>query len=307
MKIYITGASGMVGRNLLENLFIEKQKVLMPTSKELNLTDFSATNKFISENRPDFIIHTAGRVGGIQANIKDPYNYLMDNMVMGMNIVRAAIENGVKNLINLSSSCAYPQDAPNPLTEESVLKGTFEPTNEGYALAKVSVLRACEFASKQMGVNYKTLIPCNLYGRWDKFGEHNSHMLPAVIKKIHSAKKDNIPTVEIWSDGTARREFMYAADLADLIAYSIQHFDKLPIVMNAGVGYDFTVNEFYHAVAKVAGYSGSFTHDLTKPAGIKQKLLNITRQNEFGFKPRHSLEDGIRKTYEFYVKNEVRK
>ena len=194
----------------------------------------------------------------------------------------------------------YPHDAPNPLKEEQVLTGELEPTNEGYALAKCAATRFCQYINRQYpDFHYKTLIPCNLYGKYDKFGE-NAHMIPAIIKKIDSAIKNNQDTVEIWGDGTARREFMYAEDLAECVKLAVENFEELPELMNVGLGYDYTVNEYYEAVAKVLGYKGKFVHNLDKPSGMKQKLVDITRQTKFGFKPKTSLEEGIRKTYEYY-------
>ena len=249
------------------------------------------------------IIHCAGKVGGIQANMKDMYGFYTENAVMGINLVRAAKECGVRKFINLSSSCTYPRDYRQPLKEEYTLQAGLEPTNEGYALAKLSILKMCEYISRECEeFEYKTLIPCNLYGKYDKFGEKNAHMIPSVIRKIHQAKTENAPSVEIWGDGNARREFMYAGDLADCIAYCISHWEKVPVLMNVGLGYDYTVNEYYEAVKKMLGYSGSFTHDLTKPVGMKQKLLDVTRAKEIGWTAKTSLEEGIRQTYDYYLK-----
>lgn len=301
-KIYIPGAHGMVGRNIIENLDFGKYDILTPASAELNLLDYVAVKDFLTKNKPDMIIHCAGKVGGIQANIKDSYGFFIENMLMGIHLIKAAVEVGIPRFLNLSSSCSYPFDAPNPLTEEMVFAGKLEPTNEGYAIAKASLLRLCVFVSRQFpDKKYKTLIPCNLYGRFDKFGDQNSHMIPAVIKKLHTAKTNGLDSVEIWGDGTARREFMFATDLALMIADILERFDDMPDFMNIGLGYDFTVNEYYQTVAKIVGYTGGFTHDLTKPAGMKQKLLDVSKQTAFGLKPRFSLEDGVTRTYAYYL------
>ena len=302
MKIYVTAKNGLVGKNLLENEQLQKHEIFATSHNELDLMDYNAVKDFLKKEMPDIIIHCAGKVGGIQANIKSPYDFFTDNAVMGINVVRAAKELGIKNFLNLSSSCSYPRDYKNPLKEEYVLQGELEPTNEGYALAKLSVLRMCEYISRQFpDYQYKTLIPCNLYGRHDKFSPKNSHMIPAVIRKIHEAKINNTLTIDIWGDGTARREFMYAGDLADGIAYVIDNFDKVPVLMNIGLGYDYTVDEYYNAVAQVIGWSGKFNHDLTKPAGMKQKLVDISRQTNIGWKPNTTLKEGIRKTYEYFL------
>lgn len=303
MKIFVTGSGGLVGRNVIENPEIAKNELLTPRSRELNLLDYESVLAYIKKNQPDLIIHCAGKVGGIQANMKDMYGFYTENAVIGMNLVRAAKGCGVKKFINLSSSCTYPRDYKQPLKEEYTLQAELEPTNEGYALAKLSILKMCEYISKECeGFEYKTLIPCNLYGKYDKFGEKNAHMIPSIIRKIHQAKENNAPSVEIWGDGNARREFMYAGDLADCIAYSIENWEKVPVLMNVGLGYDYTVNEYYEAVKKMLGYTGEFTHDLTKPVGMKQKLLDVTRAKEIGWIAKTSLEEGVKQTYEYYLK-----
>ena len=306
MKIYITAANGMVGKNLIENDEIVKNEIMVTNRSQLNLLNYEDVKNYLSENKPEMVIHCAGKVGGIQANIKDSYGFFTENAIMGINLVKAAKDLGIKKIINLSSSCAYPRNFKNPLKEEYIMQGELEPTNEGYALAKLAVLKMCEYLSKECPeFQYKTLIPCNLYGRWDKFSPQNSHMIPAVIRKIHEAKLNNQKEIEIWGDGTARREFMYAEDLADCISKVINNFDKVPILMNVGLGFDYTINEYYDTVAKVIGWGGTFTHNLAKPVGMKQKLLDVARQTDFGWKAQSSLEKGILKTYEFYLKGEL--
>lgn len=305
MKIYISGAYGMVGRNISQNLEENGFKILKTRSSELNLLHYDEIKNYLNENKPDFVIHCAGKVGGIQANIKDSYGFFTENMLMGINLVKAAKEAEIKNLLNLSSSCSYPPKCENPLKEEYVFDGKLEPTNEGYAIAKASITKMCEFVTRQFnGYNYKTIIPCNLYGRYDKFGENNSHMIPAVIKKLHLAKENNINVVEIWGSGNARREFMYAGDLAQMVNYIVKNFEKMPPVLNVGLGYDYTVNEYYEIIAKIVGFNGTFVHDTAKPEGMKQKLLDITKQKEFGLKSIYSIEEGIKETYKYYLEEE---
>ena len=227
-KILITGSNGMVGRNIAE---FEKSKdyiLLTPTSSELNLLDRASVDSYIESNKPDIVIHCAGRVGGIQANMAHPVDFLVQNTQMGLNIIMSSYENGIKKFINMSSSCMYPREATNPLNEELILKGELEPTNEGYAIAKITTTRLCEYINRENGeFQYKTVIPCNLYGKYDKFDPKNSHMLPAVIRKIHEAKINNQEVLDIWGDGEARREFMYAEDLADFVYYAIENFEKI--------------------------------------------------------------------------------
>lgn len=306
MKILITGGSGMVGRNLLEHEDIKLKKVYAPSSSELNLMNYDNVVSYLKELKPDFIIHCAGKVGGIQANMKDMYGFLSHNLIMGVNLVRAAKECSIKNLLNLSSSCSYPKDVEGTLSEEMILAGQLEPTNEGYAIAKVTVLKMCQYLTEQSNGDYlyKTLVPCNLYGRWDKFDPKHSHMIPAVIRKIDEAVDGNHKSLDIWGDGNARREFMYTGDLADCISNAVDNFDSLPIVMNCGLGYDYSINEYYSIIAEVIGYNGEFTHDLTKPVGMKRKLLNTSIQENWGWSPKLSLKEGIEKTYKFYKKME---
>jgi len=303
-RVFLTGGSGMVGRNILEHQAAGEYDFFAPDISEIDLFNFGSVKAYIERVKPDVIIHAAGRVGGIQANMAQPVAFLLENLDMGRNLVWAARSCGVKKLINLGSSCMYPRSAPNPLKEEMVLQGELEPTNEGYALAKTVVSRLASYISRENPeYSYKTLIPCNLFGRWDKFAPEHSHMIPAVIRKIHMAKVSGEKTVEIWGDGTARREFMYAGDIADCIHRAITDFETMPELMNVGLGGDHTVNEYYQAVAEVAGYTGSFTHDLTKPAGMARKLVDTSRLNAWGWKPATTLKDGIAAAYEFFKAN----
>lgn len=302
-KILITGGSGMVGKNLINYLNKKNQSnLLYPSSSELDLMDFKSVLSFINKNKPDAIIHCAGLVGGIQANIERPYSYLNRNLIMGSNVVEASILNKVSKLINLGSSCMYPANISSKLYEGDILSGKLEPTNEGYAIAKIAIAKLCEFAKKEFGLDYKTIIPCNLYGKWDKFDPDNSHMIPAVIRKLHLAKNNNhIPL--IWGDGTARREFMYAEDLADFIEFSLLNYDLLESYTNVGLGYDYSILDYYKEVASIVKYKGDFKFDLTKPSGMKRKLCSIKKQEKLAWKPKHTLKDGLIKTYNYYLEN----
>ncbi len=302
-RILLTGSGGMVGHNILEHPEINKFDVLAPRSSELDLTDFNAVQSYLSKHKPDIVIHAAGKVGGIQANMREPVKFLMENMDMGRNIVWASHQADIKRLINLGSSCMYPRNHSEPLNESLVLKGELEPTNEGYALAKVMTARLCEYIMREdESFQYKTLIPCNIYGRHDKFDPAHSHLVPAIIYKVYQAKKKAESSVEIWGDGTARREFMYGGDLADAIIRALNHFDSMPDMMNIGLGYDYTINEYYQAAAEVLDYQGEFIHDLSKPVGMARKLVDIDLQKKWGWQARHSLVSGIEKTYQYYLK-----
>jgi len=302
MKILLTGANGMVGKNVLAIAPKYHHEFLSPSSAEFNLLNGKAVNQYISTHKPDMVIHAAGIVGGIQANMAQPVKFLVDNMQMGLNILTAANDVGVSRFLNLSSSCMYPRDAINPLSEDLILKGELEPTNEGYALAKITSTRLCEYICKETPSRlYKTIIPCNLYGRFDKFDPNHSHMIPSVIRKLDEAQKNNKQEIDIWGDGEARREFMYAEDLAEFIFYAIDNFEKMPQNLNVGLGTDYSINEYYQAVAKVVGFIGSFKHDLSKPVGMKQKLIDEQKLKEFGWAYKTSLDAGIKKSYEYYL------
>ncbi len=302
MRILLTGGSGMVGKNILEHPASRAHELLAPSSREMNLLDRTSTFEFVQKTKPDLIIHCAGRVGGIQANMAHPVAFLIENLDMARNVIGAAAEVGVLKLLNMGSSCMYPRNAPNPLTEDLVLKGELEPTNEGYAIAKVFAARFGSYLMRERKeLQYKTLIPCNLYGRHDKFDPKHSHLIPAVIHKVYTAKKESASHVEIWGDGEARREFMDAADLADFVYFALDRFQELPELTNVGLGFDHSINDYYRAVAKVIGYTGPFQHDLTKPVGMKQKLVSVDQAARMGWKASTSLEAGIKKAYDFYL------
>lgn len=306
MKILLTGGSGMVGRNIQDYARINRSdEILSPNSSDLNLLHFDAVKKYLEQHRPDFIIHAAGIVGGIQANIDNPVKFLADNVQIGQNIVLAARKYNIRQLLNLGSSNMYPQSASNPLTEAKVLSGSLDPSTEGYSLAKIVTAKLCNYCTQESNgqLQYKTLIPCNLYGKYDKFDGVKSHMIPAAIYKLHQAKTQYDENVQIWGDGSARREFMYAEDLADAVFYAIDNFECMPDMLNVGLGHDFSINEYYDAVAKVINFDGNFVHDLTKPVGMKQKLVSTERLEQFGWKHSFSLEAGLKKTYDFYLEN----
>lgn len=310
MKILLTGASGMVGRNVTESLHNQKYELLTPSHKELDLLDKNAVADYLEKNRPDMVIHAAGTVGGIVANSRQPLKFLVENLDMGRNIIYGAYKAGVKKFLNLASSCMYPRDHDTPLTEDMILTGELEPTNEGFALAKIACTRMCNYITRENSAfQYKTLIPCNIYGRWDKFTGDRAHMVPAVIQRVVQAAASGKDEIEIWGDGTSRREFMYAGDLAECIWQAVERFDELPELMNVGLGVDYSVDDYYSVIAKVVGFKGTFKHDLTKPAGMKRKLTDVERMKKFGWYPKTSLEDGIRQAVEFYreqVDNQTR-
>lgn len=301
-KILLTGGRGMVGCNIREHPRAAEWNIVAPGSDVLDLADSGAVDAFFQDEKPDLVIHAAGRVGGIQANIANPVAFLDENVAMGRNVVMGARKAGVPRFLNLASTCMYPRAAENPLGEDMILTGELEPTNEGYALAKIVTTRLCQYIRREdPSAQYKTIIPCNLYGRHDKFDPRHSHLVPAIIHKLHLAKIQGTREVDIWGDGTARREFLYAGDLADAVLRAATEMESLPDLINIGLGHDFSINAYYEAAADVVGWQGTFVHDLTKPVGMKQKLSSVERQTTWGWKPSTGLADGLRKTYAFYL------
>lgn len=301
-KIFLTGGRGMVGQNLLCHPHSKSYEIIAPSRKDLNLCDATQVKNFLKATKPDIVIHAAGKVGGIQANIAQPYEFLFENMQMGFNVVNAAKELEIKDLINLGSSCMYPRNASNPLKEKDILTGELEPTNEGYALAKISVAKLCVAATTK-GYCYKTLVPCNLYGFWDKFDPNKSHMIPAIINKIHLSKQNNDLPIEVWGTGNARREFMFAEDLADFVYFALNNLNNIPNIINVGLGYDYSVLEYYTIAKAVLQAKGQLIFDTTKPEGMKQKVVDVTEQQSLGWTPKTDLKTGLEKTYNHFKEN----
>ncbi len=292
----------MVGRNFLEHSLINSFNVLAPDRNQLDLKNRDIVTSFLLKTQPDIIIHAAGKVGGIKANSASPLTFLVENLIIGQNIILAAKDAGIRKLINLGSSCMYPRYSKGNLSESEIFSGELEPTNEGYGLAKVTIAKLCQYITlEDREYNYKTIIPCNLYGKHDKYDVHNSHLIPAIIHKIHKAIMSSKPFVEIWGNGLARREFMYAGDFADSLIYCIENFEKLPQIMNIGLGIDFSVREYYETVAEVIGFKGEFKYDLTKPVGMSRKVVDVTLLNSLGWRAKTDLPEGILKTYSDYL------
>lgn len=304
-RVLLTGGAGMVGRNISEHEGTRGWELLAPSRSELDLERQDAVQAFMRDVRPHVVIHTAGLVGGIHANIARPVDFLVRNVDIGRNVILAAFACGVPQLINLGSSCMYPRAGANPLREEQVLDGELEPTNEGYALAKIYAARLCMYLRRQEpALEYKTLISCNAYGRHDHFQPERSHLLAAALLKIHRALRTGAPSVEIWGDGTARREFMDAADLADAMVRHVGHGHAAPELMNIGLGHDHSVNDYYAAAARAVGWQGDFTHDLARPVGMQRKLVDVSRQTAWGWAPRHSLDAGLARCYAYLLETE---
>lgn len=301
MKILITGARGMVGRNLLSDRRASGYQIFAPSRAELDLTDPASCEAWFSTHRPEIVVHLAAVVGGIQANINEPVRFLVDNLHITLNLFSAAKGNGVASILNVGSSCMYPRNIDGVLTEPLLLSAPLEPTNEGYALAKIVSWKLADYMHREnSNLQYKTIIPCNLYGLYDHFDLVRSHMIPAAIMKIVSATKEKRDVVTIWGDGTARREFMFAQDLADFIWTWLPRLEELPHVMNVGVGRDYSITAYYEAIAKTVGYEGLFNYDTSKPAGMKQKLLDVSLQKRLGWYPKTGLAEGLQTTVLHY-------
>lgn len=303
VRVLITGASGFVGSNLIHHERATGFDILTPPSSELDLLDYEAIRKFVLRNRPEWVIHAAGMVGGIQANLAAQDQFITKNSLMGVNLLNAcATESSVKNIVNLGSSCMYPVGAPNPLTEDMLFKGALEPTNEGYAMAKLLVAKLGQTLRKKGSIDIITAIPCNLYGSFDHFEPPKSHLLAAIIQKIHEARNLGLDSVEIWGSGTARREFLFAEDLANCLWMMVERgISQLPDFVNIGAGEDFSVTEFYQLVARVLDYRGKFFYARDKAEGIQEKLIDSKWVNRWGWYPRVSIEEGVVRAYDYYL------
>ena len=307
MKVLLTGGNGMVGQAIRRIAATDFQHVelVAPTRQACDLTDLDAVRRMFDAEEFYAVIHAAAKVGGIQANLDDPVGFFVQNNLINNNVILSARDAGIPRMLFLASSCMYPRDYKNPLKEEYLLAAPLEPTNEAYALSKIVGSKLCEYLCKQAGLSYKTLIPCNLYGIGDHFGEERSHLIAAAIKKICLALKNGNSDVEIWGDGMARREFLFTDDLAQFILHSLDQIDNLPNYLNLGCGSDLTVNEYYEIVAEALGYDQAFKHDLSKPAGMTQKLLDSSKAKAHGWAPAISMQEGIRRTVESFKMSQV--
>jgi GDP-L-fucose synthase len=294
MKVLVTGSRGMVGRNLLAHPMSADHELLTPDRDALDLRAAGACLAYIDREKPDLIIHAAGVVGGIQANIDENARFLADNLAICLGVLTAAWKVGTPRFINLGSSCMYPRDVDGVLTEDMLLGRPLEPTNEGYALAKLTAWKLAQLIDRQSpGQCFRTLIPPNMYGPYDHFDPERSHLMPAIIRKIEDAVATGLGEVEIWGDGKARREFLFAGDLAQFIWRFHDRLDELPDTLNVGVGEDATINDYYAAAAAALGFKGTFRHDLSRPVGMRRKLLDVSEQRRLGWAPSTSLKDGM--------------
>ena len=295
-KIYIAGHMGLVGSSVVRKLNKEGYtNIIGHTSTELDLRNQHLVNEYFLINKPEYVIHAAGKVGGIKANNTYRAEFIYDNLMMEANIIHASYLNKVRKLLFLGSSCIYPKMAPQPLKEEYLLSGYLESTNQPYAIAKIAGIEMCDSYRAQYGCNFISAMPTNLYGTNDNYHPENSHVLPALIRRIILAKKNNDPKVIIWGTGTPRREFMHVDDLADACYFLLQNYNDAGLV-NIGWGEDVSIKELATIIATEVGYIGSLEFDATKPDGTPRKLMDTTKINNLGWKPSITLEDGIKKT-----------
>lgn len=303
-KIYVAGHRGMVGsaivRRLEENGYTN---IIYRNSAELDLRNQAAVEKFFEEEKPEYVFLAAAKVGGIYANNTYPAEFIYDNLMIETNIINSSYKNKVKKLLFLGSSCIYPKFAQQPIKEEYLLTGSLEETNEAYAIAKITGIELCKFYRRQYGCDFISAMPTNLYGVNDNFNLETSHVMPALIRKLHEAKINNSKEVVMWGTGKPRREFMYVDDLADsLIHLMLNYSDETHV--NLGTGEDIEIGELANLIKEVVGYEGKIVNDLSKPDGTPRKLLDVTRLNLTGFKHKVELKDGIKKVYEWFLNTE---
>ncbi|MBN2385054.1 GDP-L-fucose synthase [bacterium] len=301
-RVYVAGHKGMVGSALLRKL---KEKgftnFILRTRAELDLTDSVKVSDFFKETQPDYVFLAAAQVGGIYANNTYPADFIWNNISIQANVLKSAMENKVRKLLFLGSSCIYPRMAPQPIKEEYLLTGLLEPTNEAYAIAKIAGIITCQSFNRQYGTNFISVMPTNLYGQNDNYNRLNAHVLPALLRRFHEAKIHNEKKVINWGSGSPRREFLHVDDLADACCFLMDTYDHSEIV-NIGTGTDITIRELAETIALIVGYQGQIEWDHSKPDGTPRKLLDVTKLNDLGWKYSISLADGIRMTYEDFCK-----
>ena len=299
-RIFVAGHRGLVGAAIVRRLQADGcNNLLVRTHAELDLTDRPAVDRFFAAERPEYVFLAAAVVGGIHANNSRPAEFIFSNLAIQSNVIDAAYRVGVRKLEFLGSSCIYPRDAPQPIREDYLLSGPLEPTNEPYAVAKIAGIRTMQAYSKQYGFSGISLMPTNLYGPGDNFDLNGSHVVPALIRKVHEAHTSGQSSVMVWGTGTPRREFLHVDDLAAATVFLMQNYDS-PEIINVGTGVDITIRELVELICEIVGFRGKVVFDASRPDGTPRKLLDASRLTALGWKPTIALEDGIRQTYQWY-------
>lgn len=302
-KIYVAGHNGLLGSAIVRLLKEKDYKhIITKSSSELDLRNQQDVNAFFDEFQPDIVILAAAKVGSIKENMEQPAEFLIENLLIETNVINAAFNNGVENLLFVSSSCVYPQNSPQPLKEEYIFSGSLEPENEAYGLAKLVGLKLCEYYNKEYGLNYITVLPTNLYGENDKFDSEHSHVITGVMTRMHDAKINNKKSVDIWGSGNVYREFLYVDDAADAIIFLLETNHNLKII-NVGTGVDLTIKDLVMSIKDIVEYGGELYFDTSKPDGIYKRQLNTDNLTNLGWKPKISLKEGLKKTYGGYLGN----
>jgi GDP-L-fucose synthase len=300
-RVWVAGHRGLVGSAIVRRLSSEDiGELITATSDEVDLRRQPDVDAFVSATRPDVVFLAAARVGGIKANRDAQADFLYDNLMIAANVIEASRLAGVQKLVALGSSCIYPREAPQPLTEEALLTGTLEPTNEGYAIAKIAALELTKFYRRQHGMDAISLMPTNVYGPGDNFDLQNSHVLAALLRKIHEAKTRGAAEVEVWGTGAPRREFLHSDDLADAAIFASKRYSG-ELHLNVGVGKDISIRELAELIAHVVGFKGGFRFNTAMPDGMPRKLLDVTRLSEMGWRARIGLRQGLEQTYDWFA------
>ena len=299
--VYVAGHNGMAGSAIVRRLRTEGCEIITADRKTLDLTRQADTEQWLKQNKPDAVFLAAGHVGGIYANDTFPADFLVNNLEIGLNVIRGSFSANVKKLVALGSSCIYPKLAPQPMAESALLTGPLEPTNEWYAVAKIAAIKLCEAYRKQHGADFISVMPTNLYGPGDNYHPHNSHVPAALIRRFHEGMVVNLPSVSVWGTGNPRREFLCSDDLADACVFVMKHYSDFGF-LNVGTGKDMTIAEFASLVSEVVGYHGKIVFDTSRPDGPPQKLLDVSKIQALGWKPKISLRQGLEMAYADYLK-----
>ncbi|ONI42439.1 GDP-fucose synthetase [Candidatus Epulonipiscium fishelsonii] len=303
-KIFVAGHRGLVGSQILECLKEQGYTNLITrTRKELDLQNQQAVADFFSTEKPEYVFLAAAHVGGIHANNTYPADFIMKNLQIECNVIDSSYKNKVKKLLFLGSSCIYPKLCDQPMKEEYLLNGELEKTNEAYAIAKIAGLKMCEYYNKQYGTNFISVMPTNLYGPNDNFDLENSHVLPALLRKVHEAKLNNSPTIEVWGSGKPLREFLYVKDMAEACIYIMENYNETPF-LNIGTGVEISIRDLAETIKDVVGYDGQLVFNADKPDGTPRKLLDVSKLHNLGWHHKIDLKEGIEKTYEWYLRDE---